>query len=137
MTTPHTKNDDDDRALKQAQSQINGIREMVAELRAAQDSGDDGRVDAAQTAIFEDPLSVEVRTSWHPVGEARKPDEFYILLCTGGPAVRITGDLSEYGEAENVRVESQDWFTHWEDACMTAEEQADVLTYCHQFYFGE
>jgi hypothetical protein len=30
---------------------------------------------------------------------------------TGGPAVRITGDLADYGEPETASIEYQDWFT--------------------------
>jgi hypothetical protein len=43
-----------------------------------------------------------------------KPSEFMILLCTGGPAVRIRGELDRYSEPEKPRIEYQDWFTPWQ-----------------------
>jgi len=62
--------------------------------------------------------------------------EFTILLCTGGPAVRIIGELNEHQEPESARIEYQDWFTAWEDMPLTSEQQEKVLTYCRQFYFA-
>ena len=41
----------------------------------------------ARQAIQEDPLSVEVRSGWHAPGENSEPDEYNILLGTGGPAL--------------------------------------------------
>lgn len=71
--------------------------------------------DAVQRAISEDPLSVQVRSGWHSPGETGEGDEeFQILLCTGGPAVRICGELGEYNQAERAWIEFQDWFTSWE-----------------------
>lgn len=72
---------------------------MIAALRTARS---DEEREAAQTSIDEDPLSVEVRGDWHvPGGEGAKPSEFMILLCTGGPAVRIRGELDRYASRRN------------------------------------
>lgn len=70
-------------------------------------------VNAAEESISEDPLSVETRSGWHAPGEEAEDEEFCILLCTGGPAVRIVGDLGRYGEAHSARLEYQDWGTPW------------------------
>lgn len=68
-----------------------------------------------QRAIGEDPLSVQVRSGWHDPGDTFAGDEeFQILLCTGGPAVRIVGELNPYNEADRAWIEYQDWFTGWE-----------------------
>jgi len=131
-----TKNQQENRAKDQAKLQLESIREMVKALQTAQEENDD-KVDEARERILQDPLSVEVRTGWHtPGSEDATPTEYAILLCTGGPAVRIVGDLSEYQEPESAHLEFQDWFTPWTPYLLDAEEEADVLEYARQFYFG-
>jgi len=125
-----------DNAEKQARSQVESILEMVHALRNAET---DNKREAAQMKIHEDPLSVEVRTDWHAVGaEGAKASEFKIDLCTGGPAVRIVGELNRYDEPESATVQYQDWFTPWEHLHGLTDEQDDaLLEYCRQFYFAE
>jgi hypothetical protein len=41
--------------------------------------------------------------------------EYRILLCTGGPAVQITGNLSSYNEPAAATLQHQDWFLPWTD----------------------
>jgi hypothetical protein len=61
-----------------------------------------------------------------------------ILLCTGGPAVRVFGTLDEHMQPDSARLEYQDWFTPWAPyVCPTEAESDALLTYCQQFYFGE
>ena len=61
--------------------------------------------DEARDAIHETPLSAEVRGGWHGVGEdAGEPEEFRIVLCTGGPHVELTGDIGG-----TVRVVYRGW----------------------------
>lgn len=91
----------------------------------------------ARERIQEDPLSVEVRSGWCSNPSELKPEEYTILLCTGGPACRIIGDLSEHGDPETARIEYQDWFTPWVDYPLDSEEEADVVRYAQQFYFGQ
>jgi len=92
--------------------------------------------DEAQQRIQEDPLSVQIRSGWYSVGEKPEPVEFEILLCTGGPAVRIRGELGQYNEPDRAWIEYQDWFTPWTE--FFADQDTDaLLTYCQQFYFGE
>jgi hypothetical protein len=89
----------------------------------------------AREAIEQDALSVEVRSDWHEVG-AKNPDmEFCILLSTGGPATRITGELDEHGEPSVAKLEVQDWFQPWTEY-RDADEQV-LLSYARCFYFGE
>jgi len=123
-------------AEQQAQAQLESIVEMIATLRAA---SNDNEREAAQIRIAEDPLSVEVRGDWHaPGGEGAKPSEFMILLCTGGPAVRIRGELDRYSEPEKPHIEYQDWFTSWRELPVATDEENDaVLDYCRQFYFAD
>lgn len=80
--------------------------EDAAELADLEEqAGEYADRDEAQNAIYETPLSVEVRSGWHSVGEdAGDPEEFRIVLCTGGPHVELTGDIGG-----TVRVAFKDW----------------------------
>lgn len=91
--------------------------------------------DEARQAIDEDPLSVEVRSGWETPGERLEPAEFKILLCTGGPAVRIRGELNEHGEPNRAWMEFQDWGTPW--TRYLAAEQDVLLSYAQCFHYGE
>jgi len=89
----------------------------------------------AQEMIQEDPLSVEVRSGWCNAGDTLEAEEFSILLCTGGPAVRIRGELDQYKQPCRAWMEYQDWGTPWTMYC--GAEQSVLLNYCQSFYFGE
>lgn len=96
--------------------------------------------DSARERIQEDALSVQVRSGWFTPGheaEKLKPAEFEILLCTGGPACRIIGDLDDYGQPDSCRLQHQDWGTPWTEHFLNSEQRDYVLTYCRVFYFGE
>ena len=69
--------------------------------------------DSARDAIREDALEVQVRSGWTNPSETLEPAEFNILLCTGGPAVRIMGELDNYGNPERAWLEYKDWGTPW------------------------
>jgi len=133
-----TTTEKDNRACEQAQAQLASIREMVAALKAAEEANDDEAREKAETAIHEDPCSVQVRSAWHcPSEDVNTGDgEFVILLCTGGPACRLFGDL-DTSEPYTVELQYQDWFTPWESYPLDSDEEEDVLAYCQQFYFGE
>lgn len=131
-------------ARNQASAQYESIKEMVADLRR---SGTQELLeDDARRIIEEDALSVEVRSGWYPPGRRdanMRPAEYCILLCTGGPAVRIVGKLSEYASPETAKIEYQDWFQPW--ALWNGEGVTDgygeiediLLDYARVFYFGE
>ena len=94
--------------------------------------------DGMREIINQDPLEVSVKIGYHsPGAEGVKATEYMILLSTGGPATRIIGDLSEYLEPENARLQVQDWFLPWTDADTTAEQDDKALEYASFFYFGE
>ena len=120
---------EEDHGKQQANAQIKSIVEMVKNLEIESEN--------AQETIQNDPLSVEVRSGWHSVGSTYPPDEFCILLCWGGPACRIIGDLSEHAQPENPRLEYQDWGTSWTEYPLTSEEEEALQAYCEQFYFEE
>jgi hypothetical protein len=126
---------EEERARDQAKAQLESITEMVNDLLKAQDEDNHTAEEDARERINEDALDVNIRSGWTVPGQKMKGEEFLILLCTGGPAVRIVGDLDQYSYPEKARIEYQDWFTPWIDYPLTEEEEGKVLIYCQQFYF--
>lgn len=108
--------------------------EELAELEAA--AGDCTSEDDARQRIQEDPLSVQIRSGWYSPGETPEPEEFEILLCTGGPAVRIIGELDEYKEPSRAWLEYQDRGTPWQSYYEEGGFDA-LVEYANHFYFGE
>jgi hypothetical protein len=107
----------------------------LAELEAA--AGECANEDDALQRIQDDPLSLQVRSGWYSPGQdVPAPTEFELLLVTGGPAVRIVGELDEHGAPLRAWIEWQDWGTPWTrhyepgmgDLC---------LDYATHFYFGD
>jgi len=136
-------------ALKQARAQLDSIREW---FDAAQDARDGLPVEVdgyeiadeeeARDRAQEQALSVEVRcTEWLTPGDdyAAGPDEFRIIVCTGGPHVEIRGTLNKWSEPEdNAEIYGQDWFTHLEPLQGLSEADREALDwFCRLFYFGE
>lgn len=116
------------------------VEAMSANRADPSDFGLDWDEDDARQTIQEDALSVEVRSDWHTPGDSEdsKPTEFRILLCTGGPAVQIIGELNEHFEPDRARIQHQDWGTPWTEIFgLDASQVEALLTYCRQFYFGE
>lgn len=135
--TPTTETTPETHSEQQARAQLESIKEMVQNLFDAQEKDDFEAIDEANERIQEDPLSIEIREDWHTVGERSPIAEYKILLCTGGPAVRIVGELSEYLEPQTAWLESQDWGIPWTRLHnITEAEQAALLTYAQLFYFG-
>ena len=91
--------------------------------------------DCIQQLVEEDPLSLEVRSGWTSAGETLEPEEFSILLCTGGPAVRLRGTLSS-GSVDRCWIEHQDWFTPWQELNTPGASDA-LVWYADHFYVGE
>ena len=88
--------------------------------------------------IQEGPLSVLVSYGWCQPGQFPEdgPEEYEILLGTGGPAVRIFGRLNRYNEPDTAELQGQDWFKPWQATETTSEQDDAILWYARQFYFG-
>jgi hypothetical protein len=117
------------------------LRENIAECLSGESMDDELAgfefdEDEARKRILEDPLSVEVRSDWTNPCDPLEPSEFRILLCTGGPAVSIVGELDAHKGPSRAWIEYQDWGTPWAQL-FDEIEQDTLLTYCRQFYFGE
>ncbi len=128
---------EEDRAKDQAKAQLDSIMEMVEELNKAIEADDDDAKEKAEQTIQEDPLSVEVRSNWHAPGAESDNDEYKILLCWGGPAVQIIGDLNDHNEPDTAQIQYQDWFTGWTEYNTTDEEEEALLLYARCFYYGD
>ena len=91
--------------------------------------------DEARQRIEEDALSVAVRSGWTHPGEDMTAAEFNILLSTGGPAVRIRGELNDICEPSRAWLEVQDWGKPWTQYFQA--DQDTLLAYSRCFFFGE
>jgi len=151
-----TAKPEEDHGQNNARAWLDNIREMVAALEALE-SGEteeatiDGDTyadpDEVRERIQESALSVQVRSGWYTPGETPTAEEFCILLTTGGPALRIIGELDDYGQPDNARLEYQDWGTPWTPFSLFGDDgksieeasatESDVLTFAQCFYFGE
>ncbi len=131
--------EDKQRAEDQARAQFESIKEMVEALDEAEESDNEEAREEARETIQLDPLSVEVRSGWHGLGEKDNgEEEFKILLCWGGPAVQIIGELDDYNEPCEAKLQYQDWFIGWTDYFPANEDAEEIiLDYCRQFYFGD
>jgi hypothetical protein len=110
------------------------IKEMVDRLE------EDDQNEEARETILEDPLSIEVRSDWHAIGESdsdsHKDGEYRILLATGGPAVRMVGELTD-GQPTSASLEVQDWGTPWTEYIGTPGPSGQVLLAYASVFTGE
>lgn len=90
--------------------------------------------DEVREALQNDPLSVEFRSGWTLYGDTATPEEFRIVLCTGGPAVQIRGELDVHGAPYRAWLEYQDWGTPWMQ--FFDADQNTLLAYCQEFIFA-
>ena len=123
--------------------QDNGVRqasEILSLMEEAQDpETSDERREEIETEVQEWPLSVDVRcTIWRSPGTVDwEPNEFQILLGTGGPALRIIGEFGAYGEPCNPLIQVQDWFRPWTTCDTTDAHDEGLRWFCGHFWFGE
>lgn len=152
------------RALEQADIQMSRIADMVAALNCDYDRLVELKYDfyeldeeelaelkeleqiadgceseeEARERIEDDALAVRVRTDWYsPYSKDSEVGQFYILLCSGGPAVRIIGELDEYGQPTRAWLEYQDWGTPWTERVNDSGDMRILLAYAECYYFGE
>lgn len=88
----------------------------------------------AETKIQEDALSV--RVFGERVWGEWQADKFELLLATGGPAVRIMGELDDNCEPSRAWLETQDWGTLWTQYYVEGIQDT-LLTYSRCHYFGD
>ncbi len=128
-----------------------GHAESILELYNAYKALDDGEETATADGetftdmdeiiehIQEYPLSVLVSYGWVEPGKLPEdgPEEYEILLGTGGPATRIIGRLGRFNQPDTAKLQGQDWFKPWQATETTSEQDEAILWFAQQFYFGE
>jgi hypothetical protein len=108
-------------------SELEELEELRSKMQGYESKED------AERDIIEMPLSVEVRSGWYaPGSEPEDPEEFCILLSTGGPALRIIGDLDR-GEPIRARLQYQDWGTPWTE--FFDVDRDTLISFARFFYF--
>jgi hypothetical protein len=136
-----------------AESNADGHAESILELYRAytllEDGAESAKADGEEFTsgdqimerVQETPLSIQARSGWHNAGEKVEDEEFYILLTTGGPALRIIGDMKNGMPYGDFTMEVQDWGTPWTEyrpAVYSEDDWADALDwFVGCFYFGE
>jgi len=110
--------------------------EMQAELEELEDDADGcTNLDDAERALLESALDVGVRSGWTNPAEKLEASEFMILLSTGGPSVRIVGELDAHGIPDRAWIEYCNWGITWRELCaITSEERELILAYCQHFF---
>ena len=144
METTEEKNHARDNALAWLESIADMLERYGVDEDKTNEEGDvietaDEIREKAQTEIEESPLSVQVRGGWGDPGsdDLGDPVEFEILLSTGGPALRIRGDLDEYKQPSRAYLQFQDWGTPWTDFFGTEQDRKNLLEFAQVFYYGE
>jgi len=107
----------------------------LAELeKIAEDFDDEEDV---QRQVDEFPIDISVRSGWQGLGEKLEAEEYSILLCTGGPAVRITGDFDRWGTPHTAKLEYQDWYTQWTELYIDTPEEGEAVLRVAQYLIPE
>lgn len=92
--------------------------------------------EAIEEGMRDSALSVEVRSGWQSADEHLEPEEFQILLTTGGPALRLVGELEDL-EPRRCWFEVQDWGTPWTALFTRHEFESDAKDwFAGLFWFG-
>jgi hypothetical protein len=127
------ENTTDDRTISQARSQLDAICELVEAYGTVhKNDADDSET---LEAIYSSVLDVSVRSDWQPPGRRFEPGEYQLLLCWGGPACRVIGEL-DGGDPITAHIEYQDWFTPWQELRTSAAETEALIDYARFFHFG-
>tara|TARA_Y100000361_G_scaffold70237_1_gene62073 strand:- start:2 stop:400 length:399 start_codon:yes stop_codon:yes gene_type:complete len=123
-------------ALENAKGHINSMVEDFKKDQLLEKINDYEAQDQLKESILNSPLSVEFRSGWYSsLDDELVPEEFKILLSWGGPALRIIGELDNYGPV-NPKLQFQDWGTPWTDFEITEDQQNALNWFCNCFYFG-
>tara|TARA_Y100000004_G_C8711235_1_gene326013 strand:- start:176 stop:574 length:399 start_codon:yes stop_codon:yes gene_type:complete len=123
-------------ALNNAIGHIESIVEDFKKDKIFENLKDYDAQDQLRESILNSALSVEFRSGWYSsLDDELVPEEFKILLSWGGPALRIIGELDNYGPV-NPKLQFQDWGTPWTDFEITEDQQNALNWFCNCFYFG-
>ena len=142
-------------AITNARGQLESIKELYREFKKQEDleAWDCGSnvynwtTEGIREKAQDEALSVEFRSGWSSNLENMEPEEFKILLSTGGPACQIIGKLDQYKQPTDIEIQYQDWGTPWEPLQLNstyADKSPNITSdyealewFCNCFYFGE
>ena len=134
MTTTTVENN---HALSNCRGQLESIKELYRNYQEAESKDDYEAQDKLREQAQEEALSVEFRSGWTHDLNDMKPEEFKILLSTGGPACQILGKLDHYNQPTDIEIQYQDWGTPWTTLYARGETYDALEWFCNCFYFGE
>ena len=128
-------------ALQNAQGHIESIVQDFEKITFLESlnvtsSEEEEEIEQTRESILNSALSVEFRSGWSTNPEELEIEEFKILLSWGGPALRVIGDLDQYKQPENIKMQFQDWGTPWTDFKITEDQQKALNWFCDCFYCG-
>ena len=127
---------EENHALNNAIGHIESMVEDFKKDQLFEKINDYDAQDQLRESILNNALSVEFRSGWYSsLDDELVPEEFKILLSWGGPALRIIGELDNYGPV-NPKLQFQDWGTPWTDFKITEDQQNALNWFCNCFYFG-
>jgi len=142
MTTTTVENN---HALSNCRGQLESIKELYREFKKQE--GLEAFVVGSHVANWtsegireqaqEEALSVEFRSGWCSNFEDSEPEEFKILLSTGGPACQVKGNLDQYKQPTDIEIQYQDWGTPWTTLYVRGDMYDALEWFCNCFYFGE
>jgi len=125
----------DSAAILNAEAWYETLCDQLTRLKAACNASDDEAYEAIREEIQEAPLSLAVRSLWAEPGAPLESGHFCILLTTGGPGLRIIGDLGRFSCPECSRLEYQDWGAAWRE--YLPADSATLDAWAAQFYWGD
>ena len=137
METTKEKN----HALTNCVGQLESIKELYRNYKEADTLEDWEAREKVVEQAQEEALSVEFRSGWTHDLNDMKPEQFKILLSTGGPACQVIGNLDQYNQPTDIKIQYQDWFQPWK-TLLTSPEKCKIdsqalFWFCECFYFGE
>ncbi len=124
-------------AERNAKRHLESIAEWYKETHA--DGISTEGAEEVDERMRESALEVCTRSGWRSPGSEPEADsEFYILLTTGGPALRLWGELNEYHEpdSDSLQLQWQDWGTPWTEYGPARAEREALTAFANLFYFG-
>lgn len=115
----------DEQARDQAKSQLGSIIEIMDEIETCNNDEDEYQGEYSIEELDDQLLDCCI--------DVQPPDqEYHLLLCTGGPAVRVVVG-TDRGEVDWVRLEYQDWGTPWTRYSLSKNEEAYLLEFAQRF----
>ena len=110
---------------KKARGHFEAAYGSIAEMVKSLHSDDQAEVEKAEIQIGEYPLWTQ-----------RTVVGYKILLAWGGPEYWLEGKLDEHDEPETVRFYFRDWSIPSKRIWLSPSQEATLLEYAGQFYFG-